>query len=184
MTTALLIIDVQNDYFPGGKLPLSKVEKALTNINLLETLFQKNHLPVIYIQHLKTSPNADFFKQHTTGAKLHPQLNIKDHSLIVEKHFPNSFYQTHLQQLLNDLNIKNLIIAGMMTHMCVDSTTRAACELGYNPVVISDATATKSLEIFSQTVSADQVSTAFLAALTNFSKVTTTSDYIKSQTLA
>lgn len=183
MKQGLLIIDVQRDYFPGGKIPLHQPEAALQNINQLETYFLQKNWPIIYIQHVNYRINASFFKPFTQGVKLHPQLQLKTASVIVKKLYPNSFHKTQLEGLLKELRVTQLVITGMMTHMCVDSTTRASCELGFQPIVISDATATKELSSAGETVAAQAVQTAFLAALTSFAKVCSTAEFLKSKNI-
>jgi len=178
MKQALLVIDVQNDYFTGGKLPLSNPDLALSKINQLETLFEERKLPIIYIQHLKQIKPADFFEEGTLGVELHPQLKVQSDSIIIEKSYPNSFYETNLLTTLKTLQVEQLVITGMMTHMCVDSTTRASKELGFNPILISDATATKDLIMYDEKVAAKNVQLSFLAALKNFADVLTTDDYV------
>lgn len=178
MKQALLVIDVQNDYFPGGKMALSQPEVALAAVKRLEAVFQAKHLPIIYIQHIKRQTDADFFEVGTVGAQLHPDLHVTDESIIIEKHFPNSFQETRLLTVLQELAIDQLVICGMMTHMCIDSTTRASFEWGYQPILIGDATATKALMINDELVSAPHVQTAFLAALTNFASVQNSIEWV------
>lgn len=178
MKKALLIIDVQNDYFRNGKMELHMPEKALNNINKLETAFIDSELPIIYIQHIKDQEDADFFKRGTQGSFLHEKLKIDSSSIIIEKQFPNSYVATNLQEVLESLKIKQVVITGMMTHMCIDSTTRASKELGYHPILISDATATKSLYFDNHEISAADVQHSFLSALTNFSTVISTDEFI------
>lgn len=179
MKQALLIIDVQNDYFKNGKMELVNPELALQNTNQLEDHFIRNNLPIIYIQHISPA-SASFFQENTVGVELHPQLKITDDSLIVEKHFPNSFLETKLQAILEQHQVEQLVIAGMMTHMCVDAGTRAAQELGYQPIVIADATATRDLEHEGKIVKAADVQTAFLSALGFFATVQNTADFLAS----
>ena len=176
MKQALLVIDVQNDYFDGGKMPLSNPESALSNINLLENKFRAQKLPIIYIQHIKHMKNADFFEAGTIGANLHKNLTVDCDDIIIEKHFPNSFLETNLLETLQNLEIEQLVITGMMTHMCVDSTTRAARELGFQPILVSDSTATKALEFDEKLVKSDDVQASFLAALSNFATVVATKE--------
>lgn len=178
MNKALLIIDVQNDYFKDGKLPLYNADEALNNIVKLENHFLSNNQEVIYIKHIKNQKNADFFEVNTYGAELHPQLSVTQNSNIIEKQFPNSFYETNLQDILIKKKISQLVICGMMTHMCVDSTTRTAKELGFDPVLIHDATATKDLLYNNKKVAADAVQNSFIAALTNFSNILSTEDFV------
>ncbi|ASN59224.1 cysteine hydrolase [Latilactobacillus curvatus] len=178
MKKALLVIDVQNDYFQNGKMPLKNPLKALEIINQLEFFFKEKKLPVIYIQHIKKNKGADFFEFNTDGVRLHPDLMVTKESIIVEKHFPNSFQETTLSEVLVALGVEQVVVCGMMTHMCIDSTTRASFELGYRPILIQDATATKSLENNGVEVPAELVQASFLAALTNFSRVVMSSDFI------
>lgn len=178
MKQALLVIDVQNDYFPGGKMALHQPEQALAQVNQLENYFISKNLPVIYIQHIKHAENADFFGAGTIGAELHPELKTDAQSIIIEKHFPNSFLETTLAATLRELSVEQLVICGMMTHMCVDSTTRAAREMGYQPILIADATATKDLTFGGKTAAATDVQTSFLAALQNFAEVKTTAEFL------
>lgn len=110
---------------------------------------------------------------------LHSELSLQDDSVIIEKHFPNSFFQTKLQATLDQLEVDTLVITGMMTHMCVDSTIRAAAELGYNPVLIHNATATRNLAFNENNVQANDVQNAFISSLSNFSTVMSTDDWIK-----
>lgn len=177
MKQALIIIDVQNDYFKNGKMELDHPEKALENINRLENKFIELNLPIIYIQHINYRKNATFFSHNTPGVKLHDRLKSKENSIIIEKHFPNSFKGTSLLETLQSLNVEQVVITGMMTHMCVDSTTRAASELNYNPILIPDATSTRNLHLFDKEVSAKNVQLSFLSALQNFAQVETVKEF-------
>ncbi|OUY06278.1 cysteine hydrolase family protein [Acinetobacter populi] len=179
MKQALLIIDVQNDYFKAGDMELVEPEQALMQINQLEDHFLKQSLPIIYVQHIAAS-DAPFFRENSNGVQLHQDLRYTTDAILVAKKYPNSFYQTRLQQILLEQGIEQLVIVGMMTHMCIDSTTRAAKELGYQPILISDATATRTLQFDGQTVAAHQVQLAYLSALSNFADIQTTHDYLYS----
>lgn len=179
MKQALLIIDVQNDYFEYGKMELHLPENALQQINKLEDFFITNNLPIIYIQHIKDQVNADFFERGTIGSQLHERLKVNSSSIILEKQYPNSFFETNLKETLDLLKIDQVVLSGMMTHMCIDSTTRASKELGYNPILISDATATKTLEFQGYVVKAEKVQASFLSALEHFSQVISTDYYLK-----
>ena len=91
----------------------------------------------------------------------------------MQKNYPNSFRETALLEHLQELQVSRLYIAGMMTQMCIDSTTRAAADLGFNCVLAQDACATRDLSFVGMTVSAHNVQTAFLAALNGlFAQVT------------
>lgn len=179
MKQALLVIDVQNDYFPTGKMELRHPEMALQNIKQLENYFFNHDLPIIYIQHIKHEPKATFFQVGTQGVKLHKDLKANAKSIIIEKHFPNSFYRTNLEQTLYALGVEQLVICGMMTQMCVDSTTRASNELQFNPILIKDAVATKDLTFDGKTIKADAVQASFLASLSNFACISSTAEFLR-----
>jgi nicotinamidase-related amidase len=168
MKTALLLIDIQNDYFENGTMTLSGSLEASKNAALIIEQFRSLSLPIVYIQHLALSPTATFFLPGTHGAELHESIRPKTTEKIIVKHYPNSFYKTELLEYLQSLEISDLVICGMMTQMCVDATTRAAKDFGYNCTLIGDACATKDLHINGQSVKAADVQTSFLAALNGY----------------
>lgn len=163
--TALLIIDVQNDYFPGGKMTLEGTEKASRNIQQILAHFRKNNLPLVHIKHISTNEGATFFLPKTSGAEIHPSVSPSGDEKVIVKHFPNSFRETELLEYLQSKNIKNLVITGMMTDVCVESTTRAAFDLGFNNTIIGDATATRDRELHGNVVKAADVQKSFLAGI-------------------
>jgi len=179
MNTALLIIDVQNDYFEDGAMALVGSDKASENIKSLLQKFRTEHQPILHIQHIAPSPSATFFIPNTIGAEIHANVKPLDNEKVIIKHYPNSFRETDLLNHLKSLDITNLVICGMMTHMCIDATTRAAKDLGFNCTLIADGCATKHLEINGTIVTAENVHNSFLAALNYFySTVTNTNEYL------
>lgn len=177
MKEALLIIDVQNDYFPGGKNELYHPEQALHNIQTLLTTFREKKNPIYYIQHISSNPNY-FFAEGTTGANIHDGITPRLEEPIIIKHAPNSFFQTELQSELQKAQITNLVVCGMMTHMCVDTTVRAAKDLGYDIQLISDACTTMDLVWKGETIPAKVVNQVYLASLCGFGTVSTTNEYL------
>lgn len=174
-----MLIDIQNDYFEKGTMTLVNSDKACANAKRLLERFRSQMLPVIFIQHIAANPAATFFLPDTAGAEIHPSIQPIDGEKVIVKHFPNSFRGTELMDYLQTNNITDLVICGMMTHMCVDATTRAAKDLGFNITVIGDACATRNLEIKGEIVSAKDVHNSFLAALNYFySTVKTTLQYL------
>jgi nicotinamidase-related amidase len=165
MTTALLLIDIQNDYFPHGAMPLANSEAASQRASELIATCRKRELPIIHIQHISTRPNATFFLPGTSGIDFHRSVTPQPHDTVIIKHFPNSFRETSLLPHLRQNSITRLIIAGMMTHMCVDTTVRAAADLGFSCMLAHDACATRELVFDGNAVPAAQVQTAYLAAL-------------------
>ncbi|HVI45939.1 MAG TPA: cysteine hydrolase family protein [Chitinophaga sp.] len=173
---ALIIIDVQNDYFKGGKMELVNPEGAADNIRrVLERSRQKN-IPVIYIKHVATDPAAGFLVVNTPGIEINQKVAPVAGEKIITKQYPNSFRETELQEYLQKNGITDLTITGMMTHACVDATTRAAKDLGYNCTVIADACATRDLEVNGEKVDALQVQKALMGALAFYYAAVVTTD--------
>lgn len=165
MNTALLIIDIQNDYFPGGAMELAGSIEAGARAGKLLEAFRGKGLPVIHVQHISTRPGASFFVPGTSGVEIHPSVSPRTDETIIQKNFPNSFRGTPLLQHLRDKDITRLVVAGMMTQMCVDSTVRAAADLGFECLLAHDACATRDLSFGGVAVPAASVHAAFLAAL-------------------
>ena len=166
--TALLVIDIQNDYFPGGAMELEGAEAAGEKAGKAIQAFRSRGLPVIHVRHLSVRPGSTFFIPGTQGAEIHASVKPLADESIVEKNFPNSFRNTGLKELLEKQQIRNLAVAGMMTHMCVDATVRHAADLGYKITLLGDACATRAQSFGGETVPARQVHAAFLAALNGF----------------
>lgn len=165
MNTALLIIDIQNDYFPGGAMELEGSVEAGAEAGKLLDAFRGKGLPVIHVQHISTRPGASFFVPGTNGVEIHQSVSPRKGETIIQKNFPNSFRDTPLLQHLRDKDITRLVIAGMMTQMCIDTTVRAAADLGFECFLAHDACATRALSFGGVSVSAESVQAAFLAAL-------------------
>ncbi len=162
---ALLIIDIQNDYFEGGSNPLyGSLEASLKAKFLLEKFRTSNEL-TIHIRHISIRPGATFFLPGTIGSEIHSNVFPFEEEIVVEKHFPNSFKETDLKTILDKNEVDSLVVCGMMTHMCIDTTVRAAKDLGYHCTLIADACATKDLSFAGKTVKAEDVHTSFLSAL-------------------
>lgn len=165
MQTALLLVDIQNDYFPGGSMSLVNSVEAGKNAGILLEKFRSKKLPVIHMQHMSVRPGATFFVPGTKGVEIHDCVKPAETETLFTKKFPNSFRDTGLLQHLQDNQITKLVIAGMMTHMCIDSTTRAAFDLGFSCTLAHDACATKDLVFSGKTIEAAQVHHSFIAAL-------------------
>ncbi|QJB41573.1 cysteine hydrolase [Chitinophaga oryzae] len=161
---ALLIIDVQNDYFKGGKMELAGPKAAAANIRLIADNCRQKGIPVMYVQH-KADPSGGFLIANTPGADIYPGVQPLAGEKIIVKHYPNSFRETELLTHLRQAGITDLIITGMMTHACVDATTRAAKDYGFNCTVVADACATRDLEVNRQTVPAAEVQRSLMGAL-------------------
>ncbi len=169
---ALILIDIQNDYFPGGRNPLVGAEAAArVACEVLEKSRQEHHT-IIHVQHISLRPNATFFLPGTPGIEFHAAVAPRPGEIVVQKHHPNSFRETSLLSELRGQQVTRLFFCGMMTHMCIDTTVRAASDMGFQCTVMGDATATKDLTHGHVTVPAAQVQAAYLAGLNGlFAKV-------------
>jgi nicotinamidase-related amidase len=165
MKQALLLVDIQNDYFPGGKMELVGMEEALRNARLLLAMFRQERLPVVHIQHISKRPGATFFLPNTTGAAIHDSVAPQPGEVVLEKQFPNGFRDTDLSAVLAMSEVNQVVICGAMSHMCIDATTRAAFDLGFRCTVIGNACATRDLEYQGIIIEASKVHAAFMGAL-------------------
>jgi len=163
--TALIIVDMQNDYFPGGKWTLEGVEAAAINAARVLADFRQRGLPIIHVRHEFPSSDAPFFVPGSEGANIHQSLQPADGEFQILKNEVNSFKGTELQALLQREDITSLVITGAMSHICIDAITRAASDLGYSNTLVHDACATLSVEFNGVHVPATQVHAAFMAAL-------------------
>jgi nicotinamidase-related amidase len=171
LNTALLIIDIQNDYFPGGKYPLVNPLEAAQKAYMILQCFREHNGYHIHIQHISKKPEATFFISGDRGTDIHDTVAHFEGEPIVYKHEPNSFLNTNLLELLRSWEIERVVITGMMTHMCVDATARAASDLGFQVIVAEDACATRDLKYGDTTIPAEHVHKAFLAALKSYGRV-------------
>jgi nicotinamidase-related amidase len=165
MTRALLIVDIQLDYFAGGAFPLVEPDAAATAARVVLDSFRESGEPVVHIFHVSTGPGATFFLPGTPGTDIHPLVAPTGDEIVLEKHKANSFIGTGLQQVLADSDVTELVIVGMMSSMCVDSTTRAASELGFDVTVVEDACAAPDLTFGDTVVPGASVHAAFMSAL-------------------
>ncbi|OOV17586.1 cysteine hydrolase family protein [Flavobacterium sp. LM4] len=180
MNTALLLIDIQKEYFENGALELVNPIAASENAKKLLKNFRKENGTIIHIQHISPE-GVPFFVPGTKGVEIHENVKPLAGEKVIIKQFPNSFRGTDLLEYLQSNDITHLVIAGMMTHMCIDAGIRAAFDFGFECTVIGDACATMNLQINGQDVKAADVHNAFLAALEFFyAKITTTEAYLLS----
>jgi nicotinamidase-related amidase len=178
MKTVLLVIDIQKDYFPGGKFPLVNPEEAAKKAYMLLQCFREHSGHHVHIQHISIKPDATFFIKGDSGSDIHDSVAHFEGEPIVYKHYPNSFRETNLLEVLKGWGIERVVVTGMMTHMCVDATTRAAADLGFQVIVAEDACATRDLKYDDTVIPADLVHKSFLAALKSYGKVMKSEDIL------
>ncbi|HEY9577089.1 MAG TPA: cysteine hydrolase family protein [Pseudobacillus sp.] len=146
--TALILVDIQNDYVPGGKMTLHETEKAAKNARVILDYFRENNLPLFHIQRIFKDEQAPL-----------------ENETVIQKHFPNSFLHTSLEAQLKNIDIEHVVIVGMMSHMCIDATRRGAVDLGFSCTVIEDACTCPDLTFNEKIIKAQDVHSAFMAAI-------------------
>lgn len=178
MKKALLIIDIQNDYFNGGSHTLVGADAAGENARFVLNYARSKNIPVIHVQHIAVNPGADFFLPDTNGAAFHNTVQPTPDEQVIIKNYPNSFRDTTLLKHLQENEITDLLICGMQTDVCIDATVRAAKDYNFNTTVIGDACATRDRELYGKKIPADAVHESYLAGMTAlgnlYAKVITT----------
>jgi nicotinamidase-related amidase len=176
---ALLLVDIQNDYFPGGRMALHNIDRAAESARRLLDHFRDTGQPIFHVQHTWDDPSAPFFVAGTAGAQINEVVAPRVGEPVIVKHFPNSFRASTLLDELRRAGIDSLTICGAMSHMCIDATTRAAADHGYDCTVAHDACATRDVEFNGNQVKADDVHNAYMSALAfAYAKVISADDAI------
>ena len=179
MKTALILVDIQNDYFAGGRMELDGMDAAGDKAGELLAWFRDNQWSTFHIQHISNYEGATFFLPDTKGAEIHSAVEPRPDDTVIQKHFPNSFRETKLLDALKDTGVENVVICGAMSHMCIDATTRAAADFGFGCTVIHDACATRNLDFGKKKVLARDVHASFMAALGSaYAKVLSCSEFV------
>ena len=145
MKKALIVVDLQNDYFAGGRYPLWNADNVLTNVIHAIRKAQKQDIPVILVQHIAAGSQgpAPFFNEGSAGAELHPQiLTAAGTAPVVIKRYADAFIETNLQQTLDDLDVDELLICGMMTQNCVTHTAISRSAEKYRVAILRDCCTT------------------------------------------
>lgn len=176
---AVVVVDIQNDYFPNGKFELVGIEKAAGNAARVIEAARAKGDRVIHVQHIFPSPDAPFFTPDSAGIEINAAAAPRDGETVVVKNFPNAFLKTDLKAILDADGVEEVVVVGAMSHMCIDATARAASDYGYRTTVVQDACATRDLEFGGVTVPAASVHAALMAALAfAYATVTDTETYV------
>lgn len=162
---ALIVIDIQKDYFPGGKWPLDGADATADNAALLLNAARKRGDLIVHVRHEFASADAPFFAPGSAGAEIHPKAAPLGDEPVLLKQQVNAFQETGLKELLDEHAVQAVTIVGSMSHMCIDAAVRAAADFGYSVTVAHDACATRALEFNGQEVPAAQVHATLMASL-------------------
>jgi nicotinamidase-related amidase len=170
-TTALLIIDIQDFYFPGGKVPLVEPETAAKNAGKVLAAFRAEGKPVVHVRH-----------EFEPGGSIHASVAPIEGEKVFTKNEVSCFNGTQVLAYLKEAGVERLVIVGMQTHMCLEAATRAAHDLGFECVVVGDACATRDLEYGGRTVPAADVHASTLATLNRtYAKVVDTATFLSGE---
>ena len=142
-TTAIVTIDVQMDYFPGGRFPLFRAKAAVGRAALVLSEARRRGLPVFHVKHEGLDPRGRFLVAGSPGTDLHPALCVPPdgRESVVIKHYPDSFLGTDLEERLRAIGVDRVVWMGMMSWMCVDTTVRAAKAKNFANILVEDACA-------------------------------------------
>jgi nicotinamidase-related amidase len=180
MKKGLILVDIQKDYFEGGRYELVNPVEAVEQAGKILSHFRRKGWHVFHVQHISTNTDAGFFIPNTEGIEFHNEISPVKGEVIITKHRPDSFLNTNLKEKLEDAGIDQLVVCGMMTHMCIDTTIRTANSYGYAVTLIEDGCATRDLAWGDNIVPAEQVHCAYMAALNgSFAKVIKADAWIK-----
>ncbi|WP_269933098.1 cysteine hydrolase family protein [Aminobacter sp. HY435] len=172
---AVIAIDIQNEYFPGCRMPLVGIEQATENAARVIEAARAKGDAVIHVRHLSKAADAPIFAPGTAGIEINAAVQPADGEKVITKNYVNSFRETDLKATLDAKGIEEVVIVGAMSHMCVEGASRAAADFGYKTTVVHDACATRDLEFNGQTVAAAQVHDAVMASLAfGYAEVTDT----------
>lgn len=175
----VIVIDLQNEYLPTGKLPLSGIEAAAANAAKVIADARNKGVPVFHIRHESANGEAPVFVPGSDGVEIQPAVAPVGDEPVIVKNYINSFRETDLKQQLDVRGVEEVVIVGAMSHMCVDAGVRAAADMGYPVTVLHDACATLDLEFGGVTAPAAQVHAAMMAAFAfGYATVKSTDEYL------
>jgi nicotinamidase-related amidase len=178
--TALILVDIQNDYFPNGRMELYEPNKAAANARKLLDFFRSKNMSIFHIQHIFLAPNAPFFAPGTEGVIINEIVTPLEGETVIQKNYPNSFRETPLLEHLREVGTEHVVICGMMSHMCIDATARTAVDYGFRCTVIEDACTSPDLSFRGRNIPATDVHDVFMAALGSlYATIDTTSSFLE-----
>ena len=179
MKQGLVVVDLQNEYLPTGKLPLSGIEAAVANAGRVIKHARNTGIPVFHIRHESDNEGAAIFIKGSSGAQIQPAVAPDGQEPVIVKKHINAFKETDLKQQLDAFNVQEIVVIGAMSHMCIDAVVRAAADMGYPVTVLYDACATLDLTFRGVTVPAAHTHAAMMAAFEfGYGTVKSVDDYL------
>lgn len=176
---ALILVDIQNDYFPGGAWPVEGMEAAAAKAAVVLQAARRAGELAVHVRHEATSAEAPFFRPGSEGSEINAAVVPAEGEAVLVKHRPNSFLNTGLEVVLREAGIEAVTVCGAMSQMCVDATARAAADLGFAVTVVADACGARAMSFDGVEVPAPQVHAAFMAALgSSYARVVAVEAYL------
>ena len=176
---ALLVIDVQNEYFPGGALPIKHPVDHLQNILEVMDAAREQGVTTVVVRHHQPDPQSPLFCKGSPNWELHPDVASRPHDLLLDKQLPGSFTNTGLENFLREREIDTVAVAGYMTQICCDTTAREAFHRGFKVEFLRDATGTLDVENAAGKASAEELHNAILVSQQMFiSEVVTKNEFV------
>ncbi|MCA9433468.1 MAG: cysteine hydrolase [Candidatus Omnitrophica bacterium] len=168
MGYGILVIDLQNEYFPGGHLELVNIQEVAAKAKRLMDAGREASVPVFHIRHIQPDPDSPIFQHGTQWIEIHESVKPEEGETVITKHFPNSFRASKLGEVLKEKGIDKVIVCGAMSDVCVDATVRAAADLGFQCVVAQDACTTRNIPYQDKTIAAGDAHGVIMTALGMF----------------
>ncbi|QHF03791.1 MULTISPECIES: cysteine hydrolase family protein [Pseudomonas syringae group] len=179
MKQGLIVIDLQNEYLPTGKLPLTGIEAAVANAVRVIAHARSHDVPVFHVRHESDADGAGIFSKGSNGAEIQTVVAPQDEEPVIVKKHINAFRETGLKQQLETFGVEEVVVIGAMSHMCIDAVVRAAADMGYPVTVLHDACATLDLTYNGVSVPAAHVHAAMMAAFEfGYATVKSVDDYL------
>lgn len=164
MKRGLVVVDLQNEYLPDGKLPLNNILAAVGNAQKVISHARETNIPVFHIRHESDDDVAPIFVKGSNGAEIQSAVAPEGNEPVIVKKHINAFRETDLKLQLDAAGIKELVVIGAMSHMCIDAVVRAGADIGYHVIVLHDACATLDLTYGGVNVPSDHVHATMMAA--------------------
>ena len=165
MKQGLVVIDLQNEYLPSGKLPLTGIEAAVKNASRVISHARSSGIPVFHIRHESNDESATIFIKGSIGAEIQPAVTPAGEEPVIVKKYINAFRETDLKHQLDAFGVQDIVVIGAMSHMCIDAVVRAAVDMGYPVTMLHDACATLDLSFRGVNVPAAHAHATIMAAV-------------------
>lgn len=177
MKRALLVIDVQNEYFTG-QLPITHPSGSFGRILAVMDAAHHAGMPTAVIRHGSGTPDSPVFRRGSHEWDLHADIAARPCNIVIDKEWPDSFHGTGLRGWLTDIGADTVVIAGYMTQMCCQATASRAWHLGYRVEFIADATGTLDRKGIAGPVTADELYRSVITTLTRYADVVHAADWL------